>query len=186
MPSPASKMRKLFDFLASTTLSHESNRSRKSDIENERLPPDLYDAESEEGRAILSQPATPEASDREAVPPNGVAEALQKIVTSDPNIPTSPISPPSPTSPASPLSSISPTPFRRGHGRQASLGTTMTSPSTRRRSLESTMSLIKEVYDGKSSAADPELDKLADQVANQSAGKNGASESGRSSPASAS
>ncbi|KAI0826261.1 serine/threonine protein phosphatase 2B [Irpex lacteus] len=160
--------------------------ARKSDIENERLPPDLYDAESEEGRAILSQPATPEASDREAVPPNGVAEALQKIVTSDPNIPTSPISPPSPTSPASPLSSISPTPFRRGHGRQASLGTTMTSPSTRRRSLESTMSLIKEVYDGKSSAADPELDKLADQVANQSAGKNGASESGRSSPASAS
>lgn len=38
--------------------------------------------------------------------------------------------------------------FRRGHARQASLGTTTTSPSTRRRSIESTMSLIQGVWDG--------------------------------------
>jgi serine/threonine-protein phosphatase 2B catalytic subunit len=156
-------------------------RSRKSDIENERLPPDLYDAESEEGRAILSQPATPEASEKEAVPPNGVAAALEKIVT-EPSTPVSPVGPPSPTTPNSPLAP-NPSPFRRGHGRQASLGTTMTSPSTRRRSLESTMTLIKEVYDGKSATADPELDKLANQVANSSAGKNGTTDSGRSTPA---
>ena len=178
-------MRKLSIFYMPSPFAHAKS-SRKSDIENERLPPELYDAESEEGKAILSQPTTPEASEREAVPPNGVTEALEKIATAEPALPASPISPPSPTSPASPLSSISPTPFRRGHGRQASLGTTMTSPSTRRRSLESTMSLIKEVYDGKSTAAETELDKLADQVANQSAGKNGAAESGRSSPASGS
>lgn len=130
----------------------------------------------------MSQPSTPEASEREAVPPNGVTAALEKIVTNEQATPNSPIGPPSPTSPGTPLSS-GPSPFRRGHGRQASLGTTMTSPSTRRRSLESTMSLIKEVYDGKSAAADPELDKLANQVANSSAGKHGTTSSGRSTPA---
>lgn len=45
------------------------------------------------------------------------------------------------------------------------------------------MSLIKEAYDGKNATPDPELDKLADQVANKSTGKN---ESGRSTPASTS
>lgn len=79
----------------------------------------------------------------------------------------------SPSSPTSPTSSISVTPFRRGHGRQASLGTTMTSPSTRRRSLESTMSLIKEAVDGRVPMQDPELMKLADQIAGQSTGRNG-------------
>lgn len=38
----------------------------------------------------------------------------------------------------------SPGRFRKGHGRQSSLGTTMTSPSTRRRSLENTISMIRE------------------------------------------
>ncbi|KAG2340905.1 hypothetical protein BDR05DRAFT_966138 [Suillus weaverae] len=42
------------------------------------------------------------------------------------------------------------TPFKGRHGRQASLGTTTTtSPSTRRRSLESTISMIQEALDGK-------------------------------------
>lgn len=133
----------------------------------------------------MSQPSTPEATPTAPVPANGVAAALEKVVTASPE-PTSPIAPGSPASPTSPTSSISPTPFRRGHGRQASLGTTMTSPSTRRRSLESTMSLIKEVYDGKAPVADTELDKLAEQVADKTSGKNGATESGRSSPAPAS
>lgn len=153
--------------------------ARKSDIENERLPPELYDASSEEGKALMSQPATPEATSTAPVPANGVAEALEKIATG-PEV-TSPAGGASPVSPTSPTSSV-PTPFRRGHGRQASLGTTMTSPSTRRRSLESTMSLIKEVYDGKTPLSDAELDKLADQVADKAAGKNGASDSGRSTP----
>ena len=44
------------------------------------------------------------------------------------------------------------------------------------------MSLIKEVYDGKTPLPDAELDKLADQVADKTAGKNGSADSGRSSP----
>ncbi|KAL4252939.1 Serine/threonine-protein phosphatase 2B catalytic subunit A1 [Abortiporus biennis] len=137
--------------------------ARKSDIENERLPPELFDASSEEGKAILSQPATPEGSPAPPPPANGVEAALEDAIASG-SVPSTPISP---SSPSSPVNSISPTPFKRGHGRQASLGTTMTSPSTRRRSLESTMSLIKEAYDSKSPMQDSELEKLADQVAGQ-------------------
>lgn len=44
----------------------------------------------------------------------------------------------------------------------------MTSPSTRRRSLESTMSLLKEAADGKE--ADAEFEQLADQVAGTAKG----------------
>lgn len=65
--------------------------------------------------------------------------------------------------------------FRRGHGRQASLGTTMTSPSTRRRSLESTMSLIQGVWDGQSApgsiaeeAPGEDIDGLAGRLAGSS------------------
>ncbi|KAJ7619927.1 hypothetical protein DFH06DRAFT_1482739 [Mycena polygramma] len=49
----------------------------------------------------------------------------------------------------SPSPSLTGSPYRRGHGRQASLGTTMTSPSTRRRGLEDTINLIQRVWDGK-------------------------------------
>ncbi|EMD34648.1 hypothetical protein CERSUDRAFT_116822 [Gelatoporia subvermispora B] len=166
--------------------------ARKSDIENERLPPDLYDAESEEGKAILSNPSTPATPPGGApspLPANGVAAALEQAIASG-STPISPISPMSSVSPTIPGSPISPTsssmtmPFRRGHGRQASLGTTMTSPSTRRRSLESTMSLIKEAVDGKGPYQDPELVQLADQIAGNT-GTNGAagSESERTAPA---
>ena len=161
-------------------------RRRKSDIENERLPPELYDPESEEGKTLISsQPATPHEDSVPPVSPNGVTAALEQVIAGTTPINTS--VPPSPASPASPTSpnSISPTPFRRGHGRQASLGTTMTSPSTRRRSLESTMSLIQEAWDGKAPLQDPELVKLADSIAGASAGKEKA-DSGRSSPSAAS
>lgn len=134
---------------------------RKSDIENERLPPDLIDADSEEGKVMMSQPVTPEGT---PLPPttNGApaAEAPHN------SAPPSPISPASPTLP-------SPVPFKRGHGRQASLGTTMTSPSTRRRSVESTMSLIKEAYDTSQPVQDPALEKLAEQVASTAKGGGG-------------
>lgn len=139
--------------------------SRKSDIENERLPPDLYDAESEEGRAILSSgPASPEGSPATPPPAAGVAQALEHAISTGSVTPVSTSGPSTPASPASPTGPP-PVPFRRGHGRQASLGTTMTSPSTRRRSIESTMSLIKEVVDSKIPIQDPELLKLAESVA---------------------
>lgn len=154
--------------------------ARKSDIENERLPPDLYDADSEEGRSILttgSLPSTPKEPDLTIQPSspvaaNGVSESIQAAISNgsipsgavssppspggmgiNTNIPGSPSGTATPSSPAmgSPVTPSSPgaVPFRRGHARQASLGTTMTSPSTRRRSLESTMSLIQGVLDGK-------------------------------------
>lgn len=120
--------------------------ARKSDIENERLPPELYDADSEEGRAMMTNPSTPSEESSSIIPANGIVAALEEVISSG-SVPSSPISGPQ-TSPVSPASSIAPpSPFRRGHGRQASLGTTMTSPSTRRRSIESTISLIREAAD---------------------------------------
>ncbi|KAE9391727.1 serine/threonine-protein phosphatase 2B catalytic subunit A1 [Gymnopus androsaceus JB14] len=144
--------------------------ARKSDIENERLPPDLYDAESEEGRAIIasgSMPSTP-AEGQEASTPvtaNGPPFRRGAIPSATFPPPASPAS--SPASPISPVSGGGA--FRRGHGRQASLGTTMTSPSTRRRSLESTMSLIQGVLDGKESSI-PEKDETVEGLAAQLAG----------------
>ncbi|KAI0041511.1 serine/threonine protein phosphatase 2B [Auriscalpium vulgare] len=142
--------------------------ARKSDIENERLPPDIIDAESAEGKAYMSQPQTPSEYEI-GQPPNVPAPASElEAALSSGSIPSSPSSL-GPTTPASPTSP-SPSPFRRGHGRQASLGTTMTSPSTRRRSIESTMSLLKEAAGG--AERDAEFEHLADQVA----GKTGAKE----------
>ena len=67
---------------------------RKSDIENERLPPELYDASSEEGKAIMSssQPTTPEAAAAEPISPNGVTQALEDAIASG-SVPASPVSP---------------------------------------------------------------------------------------------
>ncbi|KAF5383120.1 hypothetical protein D9615_005057 [Tricholomella constricta] len=125
--------------------------ARKSDIENERLPPELFDADSEEGKAIMSQPTTPSETLESPPPvsPNGVTAGIEKAISSGTlsQINTSPVG--SPSSIYSPTSPVSPAGFKRGHSRQASLGTTMTSPSTRRRSLESTMSMIAGVWDGK-------------------------------------
>ncbi|KAF5382354.1 hypothetical protein D9757_012715 [Collybiopsis confluens] len=62
---------------------------RKSDIENKRLPPDLYDADSEEGKALFasgSLPSTP-AEHQEGTPStpfaaNGVAAGLEATLSS--------------------------------------------------------------------------------------------------------
>jgi len=127
--------------------------ARKSDIENERLPPDLFDAE--EGKTY-SQPQTPTETYGVRTPPTGLtmspaglaisptglASGLESAIKSGSISPSSPASPVTPTSPGG-------MPFKRGHGRQASLGTTRTSPSTRRRSIETTISMIQEAYDGK-------------------------------------
>ncbi|KAJ8587253.1 serine/threonine protein phosphatase 2B [Rhizopogon salebrosus TDB-379] len=124
--------------------------ARKSDIENERLPPELFDAE--EAKAYLAQaqsgslPTTPATEGIESpVSPTGASGVTDPSMssgslTSIPSLPSlGQIPPPG----------QSRTPFKGRHGRQASLGTTMTSPSMRRRSLESTISMIQEALDGK-------------------------------------
>lgn len=159
-------------------INHELPR-RKSDIENERLPPELFDAESEEGRAIInstsssaSLPSTPAEQSfdtSEAINAAKLEAALNGTGPAPPpplslNTNTSGMSSTgspvagsmSPTSPVTPGTAA----FRRGHGRQASLGTTMTSPSTRRRSIESTMSLIQGVWDGQA----PPGDSIAEET----------------------
>jgi len=140
--------------------------ARKSDIENERLPPELVDPENVAPH--LSSPATP-IEDIKAVPsPNGIKAAIEAAVANGsiahPSAVPAADSTSTPMSPVSPGSNMMPSPsaFRRGHGRAASLGTTMTSPSTRRRSIESTISLIKEAVDGKQE--ENELTELADQL----------------------
>lgn len=163
-----------------------TTNSRKSDIENERLPPELFDADSEEGKAILSsQPNTPPESVVLPPPisPNGVAEGLEKVISSK-SQPLSRISTssgsPSPPGPAlgSPVAA-SPGGFKRGHSRQASLGTTMTSPSTRRRSIESTMSLIQGVLDGngKIDEDDSGVNTLTNRMTSASVGPSSSSSS---------
>jgi len=148
--------------------------ARKSDIENERLPPELYDAESNEGRAMISNsgPATP-PGDRESVPVsvNGIAASIEAVLngSSSPTAINTAVKSPPASSPASPTSPINGAAFKRGHSRQASLGTTTTSPSTRRRSLESTMSLIQGVWDGKEKGI-PEGDEAVEGLVQQLAG----------------
>jgi len=148
--------------------------ARKSDIENERLPPELFDADSEEGKAMMSsQPSTPQEKPEEqpGVNANGVKAGLEKVMA---NPFPSPINTniPSPRSPTSPYSPTSPTVGgRRGHSRTASLGTTMTSPSTRRRSLESTISLIHGVLDGQDKITEEDqVEGLANRLAGSSVG----------------
>lgn len=120
---------------------------------------------------MMSQPTTPQETGEEhpGINANGVNAGLERVMPSTPGIPA-PINTSVPPKP--PYSPTSPTiggGFRRGHSRTASLGTTMTSPSTRRRSLESTMSLIQGVWDGKDGRI-PEEDQVVDGLANQLAG----------------
>jgi serine/threonine-protein phosphatase 2B catalytic subunit len=62
--------------------------------------------------------------------------------------------------------------WRRGHARQTSLGTTKTSPSNRRRSLENTMHLIRDVVDGRDAQGDDgQLERLAEVIASPTRGK---------------
>ncbi|KAH7882324.1 Metallo-dependent phosphatase-like protein [Phlebopus sp. FC_14] len=124
--------------------------ARKSDIENERLPPELFDAE--EAKAFLAHAHSQSLPESPTIGPSDSTSALDASFSSG-SLSSSPSgsSIGGPATPGTPNSPISPprVPFRGRHGRQASLGTTMTSPSTRRRSLESTISMIQEALDGK-------------------------------------
>ena len=75
---------------------------------------------------------------------------------------------------SSSISPVSPSTSKKGHSRQASLGTTMTSPSNRRRSMESTMSLIQGVLEGKPARIEEheDMNGLTDKLAGSSVGKN--------------
>lgn len=129
--------------------------ARKSDIDNEHLPPDLIDPEE----FITSGGSFPElmgeegdSFDESTAPtspgPSSSGGSADAVAMGSPGSPTpvSPVSPDSPRSevPMSPSSAGASPRFRKGHGRQSSLGTTRTSPSTRRRSLENTMILMRE------------------------------------------
>lgn len=156
--------------------------ARKSDIENERLPPDLVDAADVEGMEEFANsptmaPMSP-SSPTGGSAMSGVMEtspSLKDLPPLNTDIASSPAMPETPRrgsissqgspmgSPLSGMSGISPSgSFRRGHSRQSSLGTTSTSPSTRRRSLEGTLQMIRQAMDAK----DQVLEDLADGVAN--------------------
>lgn len=152
------------------------DEARKSDIENERLPPELIDAADVEGFEEFAESRSPGAADAKEPRPRsrsgtitsplnsplaGPGEGRMPFSEDGSGVVPMPISPPMPGTPermgsgsntpvSPPFSPTSPggTRFRRGHARTGSLGTTMTSPSTRRRSLENTIEMIKEAMEG--------------------------------------
>ncbi|KIJ63466.1 hypothetical protein HYDPIDRAFT_112878 [Hydnomerulius pinastri MD-312] len=105
--------------------------ARRSDIENERLPPALSDAAEDQASLgcslplTQSRPTTPLDDDRAETP------ALERGSSPSASSISSPPTPP----PSSPTD------------RKAGLGAT-TSPSTRQRSLQSTISMIQAALDG--------------------------------------
>lgn len=144
--------------------------ARKVDIENERLPPDLIDADDASMASIEGRTSGSSFDD----------------LTSG-GTPASPGSPATTTDGASP--GVSPgggyVPsrggHRRGHSRTSSLGTTNTSsPSNRRRSLESTVNMIREALAGEEGVDESQLDKLAESVASPPSPKAGSGGAKRS------
>ncbi|WVN89294.1 serine/threonine-protein phosphatase 2B catalytic subunit A1 [Cryptococcus depauperatus CBS 7841] len=143
--------------------------ARKSDIENERLPPDIIDPDEDKPASPSVSPlmpTTPDELPRDVIldPPTvtpGTPTGLGKVSGSSIG---SPGSPGSPTGPAMQQ-------WRPGHGRRTSLGTTKTSPSTRRRSLENTMHLIRDVVGGKDAQGDGQLERLAEVISSPTRGK---------------
>lgn len=137
--------------------------ARKSDIENERLPPELVDPEE----YFASNPNTPSSEQIPISPvtanggmhsPTSPGGGPLAINTSLSTAPPSPMSPGTPSTPGG---------FKKGHARTSSWGTTMTSPSTRRRSIDTTMSLIKEAVDGPQDGKSP-VEDIAEQLSTPS------------------
>lgn len=171
--------------------------ARKSDIENERLPPDLVDAADIEGmEEFASSPTIPTPMSPGSpigTPMSGVEASYPSLskdlppINTDLNNNATPETPrrtsvgslsqESPSPLGSPMEGMSPrTTFRRGHSRQSSLGTTAsTSPSTRRRSLEGTLQMIRQAMDAK----DQVIEDLAEGVANNAADDNSPGSPGR-------
>jgi serine/threonine-protein phosphatase 2B catalytic subunit len=142
--------------------------ARKSDIDNEHLPPDLIDPEDfdaavaaanaqhgaqipgEEGLdvfgEVISTGSVSTAPTSPDLPPGSPLGAVtgEKELPSPGSEKDSPFGSNSPSPLGSPTAGTTDSPFKRHHRRQSSLGTTRTSPSTRRRSLENTISMIRE------------------------------------------
>lgn len=133
--------------------------ARKSDIENERLPPDIIDPDEDKPASPSPSVPTSPAAHTGSPIADKTGAALPPLNT---NISASDIA--SPVSPATPGGAS----WRRGHARQASLGTTRTSPSTRRRSLENTMELIRDVVGGRDANADSNVRELAEVISSPS------------------
>ncbi|PWN51255.1 putative calcineurin catalytic subunit [Violaceomyces palustris] len=123
---------------------HNFDEARRVDIENERLPPDLVDADE-------AGPASPADGARISSP------SFEEVSGSIPS------SPSMGSTPSSPISGGG-AGHRRGHSRTSSLGTTMSSPSNRRRSLESTVSMIREALEHGDGFDDKNLEKLANDI----------------------
>jgi serine/threonine-protein phosphatase 2B catalytic subunit len=145
----------VYVFLFFPTVERSFPPRLKSDIENERLPPELFDAEEAKALFALhahsqSLPEAPSPGDLSQTT-SGSIEASIAAALSSASLASSQSqsSVGWPSTPTLPTSSLSKVPFRGWHGQQASLGTTRTSPSTRRWSLESTISMIQEALDGK-------------------------------------
>lgn len=139
--------------------------ARKSDIDNEHLPPDLIDPEDfaaaaaahhaalssgeDDGSDVFGDVITPAAGSTAPTSPDMVASPELGPTTSSPKdaggVPGTPTSEKDVSPLGSPVvENAGQAQFRRHHRRQSSLGTTRTSPSTRRRSLENTISMIRE------------------------------------------
>ncbi|BGP00234.1 Serine/threonine-protein phosphatase 2B catalytic subunit A2 [Rhodotorula toruloides] len=160
--------------------------ARKSDIDNEHLPPDLIDPEDFDAVAAAAAssgdeglsgsdvfgdvlptgpastaPTSPDLAGA-ASPDFGAREPGSPMVETPTSEKDSPMGSGSPSPVGSPVvGADGSAPFRRHHRRQSSLGTTRTSPSTRRRSLENTISMIREAM----SKDDKSMEELAEKVA---------------------
>jgi serine/threonine-protein phosphatase 2B catalytic subunit len=139
---------------------HNFDEARKVDIENERLPPDLIDADDPEAQAAaLAEMQQQQQEQRHIMAPFKFGSG------GTPSTPTSTV-PSSPGGSSAPGGGSSPG-HRRGHSRTSSLGTTATSsPSNRRRSLESTVNMIKEALHGEEGMDEGgNLERLANEMA---------------------
>ncbi|GAA6061322.1 hypothetical protein JCM10212_003212 [Sporobolomyces blumeae] len=160
--------------------------ARKSDIDNEHLPPDLIDPEDFAAAAAAHSAAISSGEEDNTIGSSSASgsDVFGEVVSTGPGGSTAPTSPEMTASPdlasttkdapgtptsdkdVSPLGSpvvenAGQATFRRHHRRQSSLGTTRTSPSTRRRSLENTISMIREAM----SKNDESMEELAEKVA---------------------
>lgn len=115
-------------------------------------------------------PATPEEIPSE-IPYDSPITGTPRTPISSAIASGSPGSPGTPTSPS--IGGPPLTAWRPGHGRRTSLGTTKTSPSTRRRSLENTMHLIRDVVGGKDAQGDGQLERLAEVISSPTKGGQG-------------
>lgn len=166
---------------------HFLSSSRKADITNERLPPELIDADEEAPASPLrSNPSSPSmdgsptlAGHSAETPPaliNPFAQNASAVSPASANEPVTPGTADSPRGMGSPLALGSPAlesptaaapTWKPGHGRRFSLGTTKGSPSNRRRSLDQTMALMKEELEGTDARAgedDKGMERIADSI----------------------